>query len=396
MSERAGRRALGRAFLVAGVLALAGLAAAAAVGRQQACAAPAISLEVALTGLSQPLQVTYAPGDEEHLFIVEKIGRVRIARGGQVRAEPVIDLQHDVSTASEQGLLGLAFHPRFRENGYIYLNLTNRRGDTEIRRYWVDPQTYRAAPDSGRTLLTIAQPAANHNGGMLAFGPDGYLYIATGDGGRAGDPWGNAQNLQSLLGKILRIDVDGGDPYAIPPDNPFVGVAGARPEIWAYGLRNPWRFSFDRETGDLFIADVGQNSWEEVNWQPATSPGGENYGWNVLEGTRCYPPGSGCSPEGMTLPVVEYANDRSVGCSITGGYVYRGEAVPALRGWYVYGDYCSGRIWGFDTAALRDGGTPRPSELLTTGALISSFGEDARGEVYLTDLRSGTVYKLAP
>lgn len=384
-----------RAIRVVWALALVGLVAGAPGMGRHVYAAPAISLEVALTGLSQPLQVTYAPGDEEHLFVVEKIGRVRVARGGELRAQPVIDLRQEVSTASEQGLLGLAFHPRFQENGYVYVNLTNSRGDTEIRRYWVDPQSYRAAPESGRTLLTIPQPAANHNGGMLAFGPDGYLYIATGDGGRAGDPWGNAQNLQSLLGKILRIDVDGGDPYAIPPDNPFVGVNGARPEIWAYGLRNPWRFSFDRVTGDLYIADVGQNRWEEVNWQPAASSGGENYGWNALEGTHCYPPGTRCSAEGMTPPVVEYANDRSVGCAITGGYVYRGEEVPGLAGWYVYGDYCSGRIWGFDTAALPDGGSPQPTELLAAGVLISSFGEDARGELYLTDLGSGTVFKLA-
>ena len=356
-------------------------------------AAPAISLVPAYRGLAQPLQVTYAPGDTERIFIVEQVGRVRVGEGGVLRPEPLLDLRGEVSTASERGLLGLAFHPRFQENGFVYVNLTNRRGDTEVRRYRVDPRTYRADPASMRLILSIPQPAANHNGGMMAFGPDGYLYIATGDGGRAGDPWGNAQNLGSLLGKILRIDVDRGDPYAVPADNPFAG-GGGRPEIWAYGLRNPWRFSFDRATGDLYIADVGQNRWEEVNRQPAGSAGGENYGWNRLEGNHCYPRGEECDRTGLTPPIAEYAHDRSGGCSVTGGYVYRGREVPALAGWYLYGDYCSGTIWGFDTRSLVEGVSPEPSELLQTNALISSFGEDAQGEVYITDQRSGTVFKV--
>jgi glucose/arabinose dehydrogenase len=236
----------------------------------------------------------------------------------------------------------------------------------------------------------VDQPAPNHNGGLLKFGPDGYLYIGMGDGGAAGDPWGHGQSLDTLLGKLLRIDVDSGDPYAVPPDNPFVGRDDARPEIWAYGLRNPWRFSFDRATGDLFIADVGQNAQEEVHFQPAASAGGENYGWDIMEGDACYD-ASSCDREGLELPVAVYAHSGEAGgCSITGGYVYRGGAFPALAGTYLYADFCSGNLW-----ALRPGGDSWQSELVTTLDIrVSSFGEDEAGELYLTDRSGGGLYRL--
>src|SRR5690606_5939033 len=245
-----------------------------------------------------------APGDRESLFIVEKTGRIRRFAGGRLAPEPRLALLGQVAGGYKQGLLSVAFRPRFEENRTFFVYYTDRRGTVKIDRYQTVPGRYVADPQSRVQVLEIPQPASNHNGGMMAFGPDGYLYIGTGDGGRAGDPWGNAQNLSTLLGKILRIDVDGGEPYAIPPDNPFVDHPEARPEIWALGLRNPWRFSFDRETGDLYIADVGQNEWEEINLQPAESRGGENYGWNIMEGAHCYQ--RRCDPEGFVLPVAEY------------------------------------------------------------------------------------------
>lgn len=355
---------------------------------------PELALEEVVSGLVQPLQVTYVPGGDGRLLVVEKGGRIQVVEEGKLRTTPFIDLRSVVSTRSEQGLLSIAFHPDYASNRYIYLNFTNRQGATEVVRYTVDPDRLIADPQSAVRLLTIAQPAANHNGGMMAFGPDGYLYIGTGDGGGAGDPWRNGQNMSSLLGKLLRIDVDGAEPYAVPRDNPFVEEEGVRDEIWAYGLRNPWRFSFDRQTGDLFIADVGQNAWEEINWQPAGSPGGQNYGWNVMEGKSCYPPQSDCDPTGLTLPVHVYANSPEVGCSITGGYVYRGEAIPALHGWYLFGDYCSGRVWAMDTQHLGSGKTPEVVQLLQSSARIASFGEDEDGELYVADIRSGKVFRL--
>jgi glucose/arabinose dehydrogenase len=259
-----------------------------------------------------------------------------------------------------------------------------------VVRYRVSPTDRNVAdPDSARTVLSQPQPYANHNGGHLAFGPDGYLYIGLGDGGSANDPQGNGQNLATLLGKLLRINVDGGEPYAIPADNPFRERQGARAEIWGYGLRNPWRYSFDRATGDLYIADVGQSAWEEIDVQPAGSPGGENYGWNLMEGAHCRP-GAACDPSGLTLPVTEYG--RSMGCSVTGGYVYRGTAQPGLIGAYVYGDYCSGRIWRLARGA--DGSWKSTELLQARGVQVSSFGEDESGELYLTSLGEGSVYRL--
>jgi hypothetical protein len=319
-----------------------------------------------------------------------------VAVDGVVRPRPFLDLSGRVQTASEhQGLLGLAFHPNYAANGRFFVTYVALNGDNVLARYRVaadDPN--RADPDSAVILLDLPDRMSDHNLGMLAFGPDGYLYVGAGDEGGFGNPFGNAEDPGSLFGKILRLDVDrtgpAGEPYAVPPDNPFVDTPGARGDVWARGLRNPWRFAFDRLTGDLWIADVGQDSYEEVNRQPAASPGGQHYGWSVMEGTHCFPGGSsGCDPAGLILPVAEYSHDE--GCSVTGGYVYRGGASPALGGIYVLGDFCSGRIWALEAAS--DGGWLR-TELLDTDRFIASFGEDEAGEVYLVDLVHGTVERL--
>lgn len=338
-------------------------------------------------GLSAPVFLTHAPKDPSRLFVVEQRGKIRVWEKGRLLPDPFLDLSQKVSCCGERGLLGLAFHPQYAKTGYFFVNYTNQDGNTVIARYQASADSGRADASSATIFLTIQQPYANHNGGMIAFGPDGYLYIGMGDGGSGGDPHNNAQNKNTLLGKILRIDVDSGSPYGIPQDNPFVGKSGVRPEIWAYGLRNPWRFSFDRKTGDLWIGDVGQGRIEEIDLQPASSRGGENYGWKLMEGSECFLSDS-CNKTGLVLPVAEY--DHSQGCSVTGGYVYRGKAVPSLAGTYIYGDYCSGRVWG----ATRENGKWEIVELARTTFSISSFGEDAEGELYLADHKSGTVYKL--
>lgn len=356
--------------------------------------ASTIALERVGPTFSQPLLVVATPAHPDALFVVEKIGRIQVLMAGELQSEPLLDIRGQVSSGFEQGLLGLAFHPDFAANGLFYINYTDLAGNTQIVRYQAAPGTLTADPATATTLLSIEQPAANHNGGMLAFGPDGYLYIATGDGGRAGDPWGNAQNRGTLLGKLLRIDVDTGTPYAVPPTNPFVDDSSARPEIWAFGLRNPWRFSFDRQTEDLYIADVGQNAWEEVNFEPAGHPGGRNYGWNTMEGTHCYPESANCNRDGLVLPVIEYSHQATGGCSITGGYVYRGKALSSLYGHYIFGDYCSGEIWAATPGANDSLGNM--TSLLRTDLQISSFGEDNDGELYVTDIRGGGVYRIIP
>ncbi len=344
----------------------------------------------------RPLLVTHAGDGSGRLFVVEQTGRVWIVEDGMRLATPFLDLSASVtpiSGYSEQGLLGLAFHPAYAENGRLFVSYTDRQGTSVVAEYAVaanDPNVVNTA--SGRELLRVAQPYANHNGGMIAFGPDGYLYISLGDGGSAGDPQGNAQNPWTLLGAILRIDVDGdARPYGIPADNPFALSGLGAPEIWAWGLRNVWRFSFDRTTGDLYLADVGQNQWEEVNFQPADSPGGENYGWNRYEGTHPY--SGGPAPENMILPVAEYAHSEG-GCSITGGYVYRGEAIPDLQGVYFYGDWCTGNIFSL----YRDTGGNWQSLRFTqlAGKLISSFGEDEAGELYVVDYTGGGIWRMDP
>ncbi len=347
---------------------------------------PGLVLQALAEGLNSPVYVTHAGDGSSRLFIVEQDGRIRVVQDGRLKETPFLDLTAQVSRSHpERGLLGLAFHPRYAQNGVLIVHYTGRTGATVVARYRVsgtDPD--RADPDSGQVLLTLPQPYPNHNGGGILFGPDGYLYIALGDGGSAGDPQNNAQNPESLLGKLLRIDADGPAPYGIPPDNPFAGKPG-RDEIWAYGLRNPWRFSVDRATGDLYIGDVGQNQTEEINFQPRSSQGGQNYGWRIYEGRSRYKDDS--RPE-TVFPIAEY--DHSLGCSVTGGYVYRGQAVPALTGTYLYGDYCSGRIWGL----RRDGADWAAGQLLDTDLAITSFGEDEAGELYVVHHR-GAVYRLA-
>lgn len=344
-----------------------------------------------VSGLVNPVDLASPPAGPGRLFIIELPGLIRIVENGELLSQPFLDIRSRVeSGGTEQGLLGIAFHPNYAQNGLFYLNYTGRRGggDTVIARYQAagdDP--YQADPGSEKILLEVQQPYRNHNGGGMAFGPDGYLYISLGDGGSANDPQGNAQSLDTLLGKLLRIDVDGGDPYAIPADNPFAG-GGGRPEIWAYGLRNAWRFSFDRLTGSLYIADVGQNSWEEIDFLPAGAPGGANFGWDYREGAH---PFEGDPPAGLDLidPIFEY--QHGIGCSVTGGYVYRGQALPEFRGIYFLSDFCSGRVWGLLRGA---DGTWQSQELFQTGLSVASFGQDSGGELYLLDRAGGTVYQL--
>ena len=348
-------------------------------------AEPQITLEPIANGLGSPVSITHA-GDSR-LFITLQDGQIVIWDRTQILATPFLDIRDLTSKGGERGLLSVAFHPRYAENGFFFVNYTNVAGHTVIARYRVSSDPNRADAASAHQILLIEQPFSNHNGGQMQFGPDGSLYIGMGDGGSGGDPGNRAQSLATLLGKMLRINVDG-DPYSVPPGNPFVNETAARPEIWALGLRNPWRFSFDRASGDLWIADVGQGEWEEVNFQPAASIGGENYGWRRMEGTHCFNPSSSCNPGNLVLPVIEY--DHSGGaCSVTGGYVYRGASSPRLNGTYIYGDYCNGRIWG----ATRTGAAVTTRELLDTGLLISTFGEDLNGELYVADHR-GAVYRL--
>jgi glucose/arabinose dehydrogenase len=340
-------------------------------------------------GLDSPIGLANAGDGSGRLFILEQRGRIRIWQAGSLLDDPFLDLTDQVDCCGERGLLGLAFHPDYAHNGYFFVNYTERvSGDlyTVIARFQVSADPNQADPASELRLLHIPQPYANHNGGGLAFGPDGYLYVGLGDGGSGGDPLGNGQSLDTLLGKLLRLDVDGGEPYTIPPDNPFAS-GGGLPEIWAYGLRNPWRFSFDRLTSDLYIADVGQNAWEEVDFLPAGSAGGANFGWNYFEGLHAY---QGQPPADLALetPVAEYSHD--FGASITGGYVYRGPNLPEWQGVYLYGDYMSGRIWGL----LRQPDNEwQNAELFDTGFLITSFGEDESGELYIADY-NGQVLRL--
>ena len=344
--------------------------------------------------LSQPVGLTAPPGDTARIFIIEKTGAIRILRAGQVLPRAFLDISGLVSGGSEQGLLGLAFHPQYASNGKFYVDYTDRSGDTRVVEYLVSSNPDSASATS-REILFVDQPFANHNGGQVAFGPDGYLYIGLGDGGSGGDPQGNGQNLDALLGKILRIDVNSGSPYAIPAGNPFQGQTGKRGEIWSYGLRNPWRFSFDRGNGDMYIGDVGQDRWEEADYEPA-GMGGRNYGWVRMEGMHCYPPGATCNQTGLTLPVVEY--DHQAGCSVTGGYVYRGGLLPELAGTYFYGDYCTGIVRSFkilNGSAVDEKDWTAALRTEAGGAMqgLSSFGLDAAGELYLV-LLSGEVYRL--
>ena len=351
-----------------------------------------ISFTPVVTGLSKPLGVVSAGVGDDRLFVVEKGGVVRVVENGTLVPTPFLDLSSQVSQGGEQGLLGIAFPPNFASKGVFYVNYTDLSGDTVIARYRLS-SVNQADPLSKEVILQVDQPFPNHNGGQMAFGPDGYLYIGMGDGGGGGDPQNNAQNPGTLLGKILRIDVESNvKPYAIPANNPFQSPNdGYRDEIWAIGLRNPWRFSFDRQTGDLYIGDVGQNSFEEINVQTANSPGGENYGWSIREGTLPFNPNRGrLADKELTSPITGYPHSQ--GTSVTGGFVYRGTTASDLQGVYLYGDFVSGKIWGL----RRNGARWESQLLLDTDFLISTFGEDSAGNLYITDFSKGTLYRLNP
>jgi glucose/arabinose dehydrogenase len=349
------------------------------------------ALRLIAGGFGELTHLTAPPGDAR-LFVLEQVGRIRIIRDGQTLATPFLDITDRVGSAgNEQGLLALVFHPSFSSNRFFYVHYTNKNGDTRVERYTVSANADRADVATAKLILAVDQPYSNHNGGQMEFGPDGMLYIGLGDGGSGGDPHGYGQSRATLLGKLLRIDVDRGDPYAIPANNPYVGTAGARPEIWAYGLRNPWRFTFDPPTNRLYIADVGQNRYEEVDVVDYRTAG-LNYGWNVMEGAHCYESAS-CNSAGMTMPVVEYTH--SFGCSITGGFVYRGTRSPQWAGHYFYSDYCNGWIRSFRV----DGGgvsAQREWDFPNVGSVFS-FGRDGAGELYVLAVRSGagSVYHLS-
>lgn len=348
---------------------------------------PALRLALLSDQLDQPLFVTAPPGDASRLFVLEQTGAIRVLRDGVLRAEPFASLGDRISCCGERGLLGLAFHPDYAANGRLFVHYTNTSGDTEVVELARSADPDRAEAEPVRLFFTVDQPFPNHNGGMLAFGPDGFLYVGLGDGGAAGDPLDNAQSLGTKLGKILRIDVDS---YPTPPPG---NVPGGDPDVWQYGLRNPWRFTFDRATGDLYVGDVGQNTLEEIDVVPA-GVGGRNFGWNVMEGSQCFAPPTACDTTGLTLPVVEYGRDT--GCSVTGGYVYRGSAVPGLAGRYLYGDYCSNRVFSFrwEDGVVRD---PREltDDLDPEGRIqgLTSFGEDAGGELYVVS-QSGSLFRV--
>ncbi|MGH7507730.1 MAG: PQQ-dependent sugar dehydrogenase, partial [Longimicrobiales bacterium] len=341
-------------------------------------------------GLGSPVHLT-APAGDDRLFIVEQEGRIRIIEDGELRSTPFLDLTDRVRAGGERGLLSMAFHPDYTTNHTFFVYYTDRDGDTRVERYTTTADPAVADPSSASLVLAVDQPFSNHNGGLLTFGPDGMLYIGLGDGGSGGDPHGHGQNRATLLGSILRVDVDGDEPYAIPPDNPFVSTASARPEIWAYGLRNPWRFTIDAASGDLYIADVGQGQWEEVNVVDATA-GGLNFGWNLMEGAHCFA-SDNCDRDGLVLPVLEY--DHGDGCSVTGGLVYRGTTIPEIVGHYFYADYCAGWVRSFrwDGQAVVD---EREWSFGSIGE-IYAFGEDAAGELYvLASGSNGAVHLIEP
>jgi hypothetical protein len=349
---------------------------------------PSVSLHAreVVRDLASPVFLT-APAGDARLFVVEQEGRVRIVKDGQLLPTPFLDITAKVGSGGERGLLSIAFHPSYAQNGFFYVNYTNVDGDTRVERYHVSANPDLADASSGSPVLAVDQPFDNHNGGLVAFGPDGMLYVGMGDGGDAGDPQGNAQRLNTLLGKLLRIDVDGGTPYAVPVDNPYVGRTDALPEIWASGLRNPWRFAWDAAANRVYVADVGQGAREEVTVVAADAPA-LNYGWPVLEGSACFG-AAACDATGLLRPTFEY--DHDAGCSITGGYVYRG-SITALHGHYFYSDFCGG--WLRSARVAADGTVSAPTEW-PVGPLgnVTSFGEDGAGELYVISA-SGIVYVI--
>lgn len=365
---------------------------------------------------AKSLYITQPDGEKDLLFVLNQKGQIHIIKNGTTLNTPFLDISDRVHGSlvpgSEEGLLGLAFHPDYLANGFFYVNYVNKKDTSIVSRFTVTENPEKANKESETIILQLAQPFGNHNGGHLAFGPkDGMLYIGFGDGGKWGDPYNNGQNLNSLLGSILRIDINKGDFYSIPKDNPFVGDKSKRAEIFCYGLRNPWRFSFDRKTNDLIIGDVGQNLWEEVNWNSWENAKGANFGWRIMEGNHCYNPEDFCDTTGLIQPVHEYPNNaaymkillgmdeaEATGCSVTGGYVYRGKENPDLYGRYIFGDYCTGRIWSFKLENgkpvgfinLRNKIKKHSSDI---PLFISSFGEDSSGELYIVDYL-GAVYKF--
>ncbi len=345
-----------------------------------------LTLAPVVKGLKEPTFVVGPPDGSKRLFTLEREGRVRVSDvNGQLRPTPFLDVSDNTSTGVEQGLLGLAFDPSFVHNGYVYIDYTSKDAYVQVVRYTVSPdRPDQVDPAAAQTVLTIPKKSKYHNGGTLAFGPDGFLYIAIGDD----EASEQAQSLSSVYGKILRIDVSSAQPYAIPPTNPFVNQPGARGEIWSYGLRNPWRFSFDRLTGDLWIGDVGDAKWEEVDFQPASSQGGENYGWPMNEGTECVDP-EHCNDPGLVAPLVTYGHNMT--CAIIGGYVYRGPAASGLVGRYLYGDYCAGGVFTLGSQPNQVG---KRIELAYQPIKVHSFGEDAAGDVYVVDGQGGVVYRI--
>lgn len=352
-----------------------------------------LGVDVVVGGLAAPVDVAVPDDGSDRLFVVEQAGRIRVVDDGRLSGEPFLDITGRVASGGERGLLGLAFHPSFPDDPRLFVDYTDRDGDTVIAEYRLTPGGDVADPASERVLLHIDQPYSNHNGGAVVFGSDGMLYVAMGDGGSGGDPHGNGQRLDTLLAKILRIDVDGtgnGDrPYAIPADNPFVDVANALPEIWLTGLRNPWRMRFDSATGDLWIGDVGQGAWEEID-VAAAGRGGLDFGWNVMEGTHCFQPREGCDQDGLTLPVAEYGH--GFGCAVIGGVVVRDPDQPLLDGGYVFSDSCSGNLWLLDAASA---GERAPVLVGESGRSISSIALTGDGTVVATDLSSGELVAIS-
>ena len=353
-----------------------------------------VTLEPFVGGLDAPLAIAVAGDGTDRLFVAEQGGTIRVVREGALVDAPVVDLSAEISSGGERGLLGLAFHPDFPEDPRVFVDYTDQSGDTVVSSLRVDPTNPdRLDPATEQPIIQVEQPFANHNGGALAFGPDGTLLIALGDGGSGGDPHGNGQSETTLLGKILRIDVDepsAGRSYGIPADNPFAdGGGGRRPEIWLTGLRNPWRISVDPQTGDLWIGDVGQGDREEIDVHRAGAPGGTNYGWNRMEGRRCFNPAQGCEDPSLTLPVTDYGHDQ--GCTVIGGYVDRAATPSALSGGYLFGDYCSGRLWAIDPAD----DTPRdPVVVGDSNRRLSAFGEDESGALYAVDIGGGEILRV--
>lgn len=347
-----------------------------------------LELEEVASGLTGPVYATSPPGDSR-LFIVEQPGRIRIVQNGQLAAAPFLDISSRVASGGERGMLSVAFHPQYGTNGFFYVYFTGPGGEIRIERFTVSTNPNAANAASAKVILTAPHPRGNHNGGLAMFGPDGMLYLGLGDGGGGGDPDRNGQNSNTLLGALLRIDVNSGDPYGIPTGNPFAGRSDARPEIWAIGLRNPWRFAFDPPGGNLYIADVGQGELEEVN-VVASTRAGVNYGWNIMEGSSCYNAAT-CNRDGLELPKLEYRHLGNA-CSVTGGFVYRGAAIPEIRGHYFYGDYCAGFVKSFryENGAATDEHTWEFGNIGT----ITSFGQDAAGEIYITT-GGGVVYRIS-